>query len=340
MKPTVSRARSRTGFLSAQRDAAGYRATADWALVRDVLQGLSRTPKQLSPTYFYDERGSQLFDRICELPEYYLTRTETAILESRVEEIAACVGPGALLVELGSGASTKTRILLDRLPDLAGYVPVDISHSHLLAAARQIETAYPSIQVLPVCADFTQPFTLPTPTRPVSRVVVFFPGSTIGNFDPPAAIELLTIMGQIAGRNGGLLIGFDLVKDPAVLERAYNDAAGVTAAFNLNLLRRLNRELAADFELEQFRHEAVWVPEASRIEMHLVSTQAQRVTIGDTAVEFDAGERLVTEHSHKYTRDFFAAHAGAAHWTALRTWTDVRDYFCVQYLERSPERRM
>lgn len=340
MKPTVSRARPRSDSFSAKRAAADCRATADWALVQDVLQGLSSTPKRLSPTYFYDERGSQLFDRICELPEYYLTRTETSILEARAQDIAACVGPGALLVELGSGASTKTRILLDRLPDLAAYVPVDISHSHLMAAAQQIATAYPAVEVLPVCADFTQPFALPASPHPASRVVVFFPGSTIGNFDPPAAIDLLGVIGRIAGPSGGLLIGFDLAKDRAVLERAYNDAAGVTAAFNLNILRRLNRELGTDFELEHFRHEAVWVPEASRIEMHLVSTREQCVTLGDCVIRFAAGERLVTEHSHKYTRDFFGAHANAADWTALRTWTDERDYFCVQYLERSPERRM
>lgn len=337
MKPTTSPRRPRRDFFN-EPAAAGSRT--EWALVEDVLQGLRGTPKRLSPTFFYDERGSQLFDRICELPEYYLTRTETRILEAGGPEMAACLGPDVLLVELGSGASTKTRILLDQLPGLAGYVPVDISRSHLMAAAERIARAYPGIEVLPVCADFTQPFALPAPQHPLSRVAVFFPGSTVGNFDPPAAVELLSVMGRIAGPNGALLIGFDLVKDPAVLEQAYNDTAGVTAAFNLNVLRRLNRELGADFDLTRFRHEAVWVPQDSRIEMHLVSTCEQCVTIGGELVPFQAGERLVTEHSHKYTRESFAAQAAGAGWTPIRTWTDERDYFCVQYLERSPGRRM
>ena len=244
------------------------RKSADWrvaapSLVADVLRGLQSEPKRLSPTYFYDERGSQLFDAICELPEYYITRTETGILAAHAQEIADRIGPNALLVELGSGASTKTRLLLDRLPDLAAYVPVDISRTHLMAAAQRIAAAYPGLEVLPACADFTQAFTLPRPKRTPSRVVVFFPGSTIGNFDPPAAIELMKVMRRIASAAaparlgtsnattaGGLVIGFDLVKDPAVLERAYDDSAGVTAEFNLNVLRRLNRDLGADFDLE------------------------------------------------------------------------------------------
>src|SRR5882757_7071981 len=250
---------------------------ADWrvaapSLVADVLRGLQGEPKRLSPTYFYDERGSQLFDEICELPEYYITRTETRILERHAREIADRIGENALLVELGSGASTKTRLLLDRLPNLAGYVPVDISRSHLMAAAQRISAAYPRLEVLPACADFTQTFPLPKPTRAPARVVVFFPGSTIGNFDTPAAIDLLKVTRRMAGTDGALVIGFDLVKNPAVLERAYDDSAGVTAAFNLNVLRRLNRELGANFDLRHFRHQALWVPAASRIEMHLVST--------------------------------------------------------------------
>ena len=255
----------------------------DWrvaapSLVADVLHGLQGEQKRLSPTYFYDERGSQLFDEICELPEYYITRTETRILERHAQEIADRIGENALLVELGSGASTKTRLLLDRLPDLAAYVPVDISRTHLMAAAQRIASAYPGLEVLPACADFTQAFPLPRSRRTPSRVVVFFPGSTIGNFDPPAAIELMKVMRRIAGLGsspvtgaGGLVIGFDLVKDPAILERAYDDSAGVTAEFNLNVLRRLNRDLGANFDLQAFRHEAIWAPEANRIEMRLVS---------------------------------------------------------------------
>jgi dimethylhistidine N-methyltransferase len=291
-------------------------------LVRDVLEGLRREPRQISPMYFYDERGSQLFDRICELPEYYLTRTETRILDDRGDEIAQSIGPGALLVEFGSGASQKTRLLLDRLPALSAYIPVDISRSHLLAAAGSICAAYPGLEVLPVCADFTQPFSLPKSSRPHTRVAVFFPGSTIGNFDRSAAVSLLRVMRQIAGPHGALLIGADLVKDPAMLERAYNDAAGVTAAFNLNLLRRLNREFGATFDLNGFRHSAVWVPQASRIEMHLISLRRQSVTLGDETLDIAAGERLVTEHCHKYTRERFAALATDGSWSSRRVWTD------------------
>lgn len=306
---------------------------ADWLLVEEVLAGLHRTPKRLSPAYLYDRSGSQLFDAICVLPEYYLTRTETGILARHAAEMAACIGEQALLLEPGSGSSSKTRLLLDALPDLAAYVPVDISRSHLLQAARAVQAAYPRLDVLPVCADFTQGFTLPTPRRPPARVVVFFPGSTLGNFDRPEAIRLLQLMHRTAGAGGGLLVGIDLAKEPAILERAYNDAAGVTAAFNMNLLVRLNRELAADFDTRCFHHEAVWVPAESRIEMHLVSDRDQTVRLAGERVEFAAGERLVTEHCHKYTAESFASQARAAGWVPRRSWTDPRGYFSVQYLE-------
>jgi dimethylhistidine N-methyltransferase len=317
------------------------RKSADWraaspALVEDVLRGLQSTPKRLSPTYLYDERGSQLFDQICELPEYYPTRTETAILAANAPDIASCIGDDALLVELGSGASTKTRLLLDRLPNLAGYVPVDISRSHLMAAAQRISAAYPQLEVLPACADFTQSFPLPKPRRAPARVVVFFPGSTIGNFDTPAAIDLMRVMRRIAGTGGALVIGFDLVKDPVILERAYDDSAGVTAAFNLNVLRRLNRDLGANFDLRHFRHQARWVPSASRIEMHLVSTIRQEVTIAGEVLPFAENEHLITEHCHKYTPASFAAQAAAAGWQAQRTWSDEQNYFNVQYLDLRP----
>jgi L-histidine N-alpha-methyltransferase len=309
------------------------------SLIVDVLRGLRETPKRLSPTWFYDERGSQLFERICELPEYYITRTETGILQRNAAQIAACIGANALLVELGSGASTKTRLLLDQLPDLAAYVPVDISRTHLMAAAQRIATSYPGLEVLPACADFTKAFALPKPMRTPSRVVVFFPGSTIGNFDPPAAIELMRVMRRITTRpgattGGGLVIGFDLEKDPLVLERAYDDPAGVTAEFNLNVLRRLNRDTAANFDLQSFRHQAVWVPQAHRIEMRLVSTVSQTVKIAGESISFAADEPLITEHCHKYTPELFTTQAGAAGWTARRTWADGREYFNVQYLEQ------
>ena len=309
------------------------RSEADWELVTDVLRGLRSSPKRLSPMYFYDERGSQLFEQICAEPEYYITRTETAILAEHARQIAGVIGEDTLLVELGSGASTKTRLLLDQLPGLAAYVPVDISRSHLLAAARRVAEAYPQLDVQPVCADFTQPFSVPNIRREGTRVVVFFPGSTIGNFDAPAAMELLWTMRDTAGPDGALLIGYDLVKEPGVLERAYNDAAGVTAAFNLNMLARLNRELGADFDLAEFRHEAVWVPGASRMEMHLVSLREQEVTVAGESVAFADGEPLVTEHCHKYTPEAFARLAGAAGWQVRDTWTDRQGYFNVQYLQ-------
>ncbi len=317
--------------LRAQR--AARHSAADWSLIADVLHGLKGAPKRLSPVYFYDERGSQLFDRICTVPEYYITRTETAILAASAQQIAAAIGNDALLVELGSGASTKTRLLLDRLPQLAAYLPVDISRSHLMEAARRVADSYPHIDVIPVCADFTQPFDLPEIRRDTARVVVFFPGSTLGNFDMSAAIDLLRTMRATAGPDGALVIGYDLVKDPKVLERAYNDAAGVTAAFNLNVLARLNRELAADFELDNFTHEAVWVEAHSRVEMHLVSARDQEVTIAGESIAFAAGERLVTEHCHKYTPESFARLAASAGWRVRRTWTDPLNYFNVQYLE-------
>ena len=325
-------------------------ARTDWrvaapSLVADVLLGLKSSPKRLSPMYFYDERGSQLFDEICELPEYYITRTETDILRKQARAIADCIGPNALLVEFGSGASTKTRLLLNELPDLAAYVPVDISRTHLMAAAQRITAAYPHIEVLPACADFTQPFTLPKPSRAPTRVVVFFPGSTIGNFDRPAAIQLMKVMRRIASGGshvhistaspiGGLVIGFDLVKETATLERAYDDAAGVTAEFNLNVLRRLNRDAGANFDLQAFRHQAVWVPEASRIEMRLLSAHDQTVSIAGESISFAADEAIITEHCHKYTPESFAGLAGAAGWSGRQVWTDAREYFHVQYLEQ------
>lgn len=301
--------------------------------VADVLAGLREKQKRISPIYFYDARGSKLFDAICELEEYYPTRTEVQILRDNGEDVARCIGEDALLVEFGSGSSTKTRLLLDRLPTLAAYVPVDISRSHLLNAANGIAAAYPELEVLPVCADFTQPFSVPKPKRPANRVVVFFPGSTIGNFDPPDAMRLLRLMRDVAGPEGGLIVGTDLVKDLSVLVRAYDDASKTTAAFNLNVLRRLNRELGANFDVRSFEHRAVWNPVAGRIEMHLVSTREQSATLAGEVIEFAAGEHIVTEHCHKYTVTGFAAQAAKAGWIARARWLDPRGYFSVNYLE-------
>ena len=302
-------------------------------LAQDILAGLSQAPKRLSPIYLYDETGSQLFDQICDLPEYYLTRTETELFRVHGSSIAARIGSDALLVEFGSGASLKTRILLDRLPDLAAYVPVDISRAHLMGAARAISASYPRLEVLPVCADFREHFRLPKPSRPAARAVAFFPGSTIGNFDPPDAVALLGVMREIVGPGGGLVIGTDLIKNRSVLEAAYNDSAGVTAAFNRNVLKRLNREFGADFDVGAFRHRAVWNEAHARIEMRLISVKAQHVHIADEVVEFAAGEALVTEHCHKYTYESFGALARAAGWQVLERWTHERFPYSVQYLE-------
>jgi L-histidine Nalpha-methyltransferase len=305
----------------------------DAELTREVLRGLAERPKRLSPTYLYDAHGSALFELICRQPEYYLTRTELEIMRSHGAEMAERIGSRALLLELGSGASLKTRILLDRLPDLAAYVPVDISRSFLQAAARAIRESYPKLEVLPVEADFTRAFALPAARVEPARTVVYFPGSTIGNFDPAPAVELLALARHLAGPESALLIGIDLAKDRELLLRAYDDAAGVTAAFNLNILTRLNRELGADFDPQSFRHAAVWNADESRIEMHLTSLIAQSVNLAGERIDFEAGEPIVTEHCHKYTEKSFAVLATRAGWNAKSSWSDERGFFSVQYLE-------
>jgi L-histidine N-alpha-methyltransferase len=296
----------------------------------DVLAGLSRPRKRLPAKYFYDAAGSRLFDAITELPEYYPTRTELGILRTRAGGMAARCGPRCLLVELGAGSLTKVRRLLDRLDRPAAYVPVDVSGDHLRSAAAALADDYPALDVAPVVADFTRPFALPD--VPAARRVAFFPGSTIGNFDPPAADALLRRVARLVGPGGGLLLGIDLRKDVAVLERAYNDAAGVTAAFNRNLLVRINRELEADFDPDAFRHVAFYNRERARIEMHLASETAQRVQVGEAAFDFRAGESIHTENSYKYDVDEFAARAAACGLRLDETWTDARNYFAVLYL--------
>ncbi|MGI9329427.1 MAG: L-histidine N(alpha)-methyltransferase [Gammaproteobacteria bacterium] len=299
----------------------------------EIIDGLRSDQKLISPKFFYDERGSQLFDAICEQPEYYPTRTELGIMEDNLDEMAELIGPDVSLIEYGSGSSTKTRLLLDRLSELNAYVPVDISRDYLASTAEQLAEDYPSIEVLPVCADFTQPFEVPVGSRAAARNVLYFPGSTIGNFAKPAALELMKVMREEAGDDGGLLIGVDLVKPKDILEPAYNDAAGVTADFNLNLLRRLNREHKADFELDAFRHEAVYDEDQDRIEMRLIALDRQTVKIGEEKLEFAKDEYIVTEHSHKYQLEQFAEFASKAGFTVREVWTDEQDLFSVQYLE-------
>ncbi|QEG36546.1 L-histidine N(alpha)-methyltransferase [Bythopirellula goksoeyrii] len=298
----------------------------------EVIEGLKATPKRLPCKYFYDERGSQLFDQICLLEEYYLTRCEDQIIKEFAQEMADQIGPGVMLVEYGSGSSTKTRALLDRLADPVAYVPVDISREHLAATAAQLSEAYPHIEVLPVCADFTEAFTLPESRREPTHSAVFFPGSTIGNFEPSAARAMLSQIAELCGRGGGLLIGIDLQKDISVIEAAYNDARGVTADFNRNLLERINRELAGEFDINQFRHRAVYDDLEERVEISLVSCSRQRVTIGDQSFRFDEGESIITEHSHKYTIVGFAKLAAQVGLTLRRSWTDPQERFAVLHL--------
>lgn len=302
------------------------------ALRDEVIAGLRDNPKRLHPKFFYDAAGSKLFDRICALPEYYLTRTEVSILEHRLPAFAREFGAQARVVEPGSGASMKTRILLDALLAPAAYVPVDISHTHLLAAAQDLHARYPALDVLPVCADFTQPFELPQGTRAFDRTLVFFPGSTIGNLDPLEAVRMLAGMGQMAGANGTLIVGADLRKDPHVLERAYNDTAGVTAAFNRNILAHLNRRFDADFDLDAFEHCAFWNARAGRIEMHLVSQRGQIANIGGARIEFARDESIWTESCHKFDDAQFAALARRAGLEVREVWTDQERLFSVQLL--------
>ena len=298
-----------------------------------VVAGLSEPLKRLPCKFLYDDLGSQLFERICRLDEYYPTRTELRIMRRHAAEMAAALGPRCLLVEYGSGSSLKTRLLLDRLRDPAGYVPIDISRVHLLRAARGLAAAYPGLDVRPVCADYTAAFRLPAFARPASSVVAYFPGSTIGNFEPAEAVEFLANVRRTCGPGSGLLIGVDLKKDPALLHAAYNDAAGITAAFNLNLLRRINAELGGTFDEGAFRHYACYNPPAGRVEMHLVSLAAQHADVDGVRFRFEQGETVHTENCYKYTLAQVRALAERAGYRLDQTWLDEREWFSVHHLQ-------
>jgi L-histidine Nalpha-methyltransferase len=297
----------------------------------DVVAGLQGRPKTLPSKYFYDQRGSQLFDLICDLPEYYPTRTEIDIMSHHAGDMAGVIGPRALVVELGSGSSLKTSYLLAELDEPAAYVPVDISREHLEEAADRVELEFPELEVIPVHADFTKPFSLPGASQPEAKRIVYFPGSTIGNFTQESAQELLEQVAELVGPGGGLLLGFDLVKERHVLELAYNDAQGITGAFNKNLLARINRELGGDFRIDEFAHRAHFNPDDSRIEMHLESLVDQQVSIGSYQFEFSRGETIRTELSHKYRLGDIGGMAQQAGLRHTATWTDARQYFAVSY---------
>lgn len=302
-----------------------------------ILEGLCARQKWISPKYFYDERGSELFDEICRLPEYYPTRTELALMDRHLGEISRLVGPRASVIEFGAGSNLKVRKLLDHLEHPAAYVPVEISADYLVKQARELARDYPDVHVQPVFADFTRPFELPDHPVMPARNLIFFPGSTIGNFTRPQAADLLEVMKLEAGLGGALLIGVDLRKDPAVLHAAYNDSQGVTAAFNLNVLRRLNRELGADFMLEHFRHEAIYNRSEGRIEMRLISTRAQTVAIAGERIPFAENEHIITEYSHKYSVEEFVALAEGAGFDSGKTWVDDDSLFSIHLMTASQE---
>lgn len=306
------------------------------ALLAEVLAGLSARQRRLSPKFFYDDTGSRLFEQITRQPEYYLTDCELEILDRHGPDIGEAVGPRAMVVELGSGSSRKLEALLAHLREVAACVPVDISREQLSRSAARIARDHPGLAVLPVCADFMRPFPLPDPCVPGARPLLFFPGSTIGNFDPPDAVHLLDALRRSAGSDGRLLIGFDLRKDPAVIEAAYNDAAGVTAAFNRNILVRINRDFGADFDPDAFAHRAFFDTERGRVEMHLVSLRDQTVHVAGRAFRFKAGESIHTENSYKHTAEGLAGLAERAGWREQARWTDSRRWFCVMLLDAQP----
>jgi dimethylhistidine N-methyltransferase len=303
----------------------------DPIFLADAVAGLGASPKTLPAKYFYDTAGSALFEDITRLPEYYPTRAEMRILREQGDAIAQVVPTGAALIEFGSGSSAKIRILLDHFTKLAAYVPVDVSGEMLRDEAAHLEQDYPKVRVRPVVADFTTDFALPPDVDHLPRAG-FFPGSTIGNFDKPAAAAFLAHARGILGPGSVMIVGVDLVKDAAILNAAYDDAAGVTGRFNLNVLTRMNRELGADFDVPAFEHRAFFNPDLSRIEMHLVSTAAQTVTIGGHRFAFAAGETIHTENSYKYTVESFRELARSAGWEPAQAWTDPDGLFSVHAL--------
>ena len=296
----------------------------------EVLAGLSSSPRSLPCKFFYDERGADLFQKICELPEYYITRTETELLRRYGGEMAESIGANVELIGFGTGAGIKTRMLLERLDNPIAYVPVDISKQRLIDSAIELSRAMPALEILPVCGDYLQELQLPKPLRKPDHVAVFFPGSTIGNLDPDVAADFLRRVCRLCGKSGGLIIGVDLQKSREVLEAAYNDSAGVTAEFNLNLLVRANRELDADFDLSRWRHQAIYNQRDGRIEMHLISQAEQTVHVGGRAFTFARGEKIVTEYSYKHTLEGFTRLAASAGFReASRVWTDPKRLFAV-----------
>ena len=318
----------------AARSQAALRKAAEMpasALADEIIAGLTAKPKRIPPKYFYDETGAQLFEAITATPEYYPTRCEIAILRDRAGEIARFIPTGAAVVEFGSGSSRKARLLMAAAPAIAAYVPVDLSSQMLIREAQELRRDRPGLTVLPLDADFTLPFSLPPEVTQLPRAG-FFPGSTIGNFEPHEACAFLRHAGRMLGSGAALIIGVDLVKDAGILNAAYNDAAGITARFNLNLLARINRELNANFDLASFSHHAFYNSERHRIEMHLASNKRQKVKVAGRVIEFRSGETIHTENSYKYTLESFSALARGSGWSPLAVWTDAGANFSVHAL--------
>jgi dimethylhistidine N-methyltransferase len=304
-------------------------------LRREIHAGLRADPKTLRPKLFYDDVGARLFQDITRLDEYYVTRTEHEIMEAHAKEIAALIGPNALVIEPGSGEATKVRVLLDHLENPAAYVPIDISAEQLARVAGELVEEYPNLDVIPLETDFTRGLSLPDlpETTRDARRIAFFPGSTIGNLHPPQAVALLREIARVIGPQGGLLLGVDLRKDPTILHAAYNDARGVTAAFNKNALVRLNREFGATFDVDRFRHYAYYNPVANRVEMHLVSLETHEVIVDGERVLFEQGEPIWTESSYKYSPAELESCAREAGLVLRKMWCDRRQWFMVAFFE-------
>lgn len=300
--------------------------------LKDVIEGLGKNPKTLKPKYFYDNRGAQLFTEICTTPEYYPTRTEIKILNQNAEDIASQIGDNTALIEYGSGALEKIKILLNFLKEPVGLIPVDISEDQLFVSAKNLENLYPNLEILPVAADFTKPIAIPGFSHPPKKYVAFFPGSTIGNFEPDLAIQFLQGVTKTIGLDGLLLIGFDLKKDIETLLAAYDDQRGITASFNKNLLSRVNGELGGNFNLNTFEHVARYNENKGRIEMHLKSTTEQTVSINKELFEFLEGETIHTENCYKFTKESFTAMSSKAGLSPVKTWTDDKNLFAVMLL--------
>ena len=299
----------------------------------EVLAGLRGRQKTLPSKLLYDAKGSELFEQICDVEEYYPTRTELGILRGHGADIGASIGARPLLIEYGSGSCRKTRLLLDHLDDPVGYVPIEISRDALEQSSRSLAAAYPDLEVLPVCADYTGEFSIPEPERQPARRCLYFPGSTIGNFEPSGARDFLAQMSRTVGRSGSVVLGVDLKKQTALLERAYNDAQGATAAFNCNILRRINRELDARFPLDVFHHRSIYNAEKGRVEMHLVCERELALECAGEMIHFGVGETIHTENSYKYSLGEFAVLARSAQLRVERVWTDPKELFSVQQLQ-------